>query len=130
MRLLLDTCVFLWTIWDEPPLHERARAVLKDRHNELCLSPISVWEAVIKHQLGKLSLRADGPAWTHFVRQRELHGIQTLPVTEAEVQHLSQLPDHHHDPFDRLLICQAIEHGLTILTPDPQIRRYPVKTFW
>lgn len=130
MRLLLDTCVFLWMIWDEPPLHDKARTVLGDRRNELFLSSASVWEAVVKHQLGKLSLRTSEPAWAHFVRQRELHGIQALPVTEDDIQHLSRLPNDHRDPFDRLLICQAIENSLTIITSDPAIRRYPVKTLW
>lgn len=130
MGLLLDTCTFLWLIWDEPPLHDRARALLADPDNTLYLSPVSVWEGCVKHAKGKLVVRAAEPAWQHFTRQRVAHGIEALPLTENDVRHLGALPAVHGDPFDRLLVCQAIEHGLTLVTPDPDIRRYPIRTFW
>jgi PIN domain nuclease of toxin-antitoxin system len=130
MKLLLDTCTFLWMIWDEAPLTAGVHEILSDAGNEAYLSAVSVWEATVKHRLGKLSLNADEPAWQHFTRQRTLHGALALPLTESDVRHVQNLPDNHRDPFDRLLICQAIEHGLTLVTPDPQIRRYPIKTLW
>lgn len=130
MRLLLDTCTFLWLIWDERPLHAAARQLFTDPDNTVYLSAVSIWEASSKHALGKLQVQASEPAWQHFTQQRERHEIEPLPLNEAGVRHVSTLPLIHRDPFDRLLICQAIEHGLTIITPDSEIRRYPIKTFW
>ena len=128
--LLLDTCVFLWLIWDEPPLHTGVRERLADPGETLFLSAVSVWEATVKHARGRLVVRAPQPAWQHFTEERMRHGIEPLPVSEQDVRHLAALPPVHADPFDRLLICQAIENGLTLVTPDRHIRRYPIKTFW
>ncbi len=130
MRLLLDSCTFLWLIWDEAPLTPEVRELLADGENTLYLSAVSIWEATVKHAIGRLDLRTPEPAWQHPTGQRAAHGILPLPVDEAVVAHLEQLPDLHRDPFDRLLICQAIEHGLAIVTPDQAIRQYPIKTLW
>jgi PIN domain nuclease of toxin-antitoxin system len=130
MRLLLDTCVFLWLIWDARELPEQVREVIADPEHELWLSSISIWEACQKHRLGKLKLHAPEGAWAHFVTQRDAHGVQGLPFNERDVQHLAHLPILHRDPFDRMLICQAIERGLTLVSPDPVIRRYPLRTLW
>lgn len=130
MKLLLDTCTFLWLIWDEAPLTAPMRTVLADPENTVFLSAVSVWEAVQKHATGKLSLRAREPAWQHVVRQREAHAIEPLPFNEHAARHLSALPRIHRDPFDRMLICQAIEEGLILATPDAAIRRYPLRTLW
>lgn len=130
MKLLLDTCVFLWLIWDEPELTPAMRTLLVDPEHEVFLSAVSVWEATHKHALGKLTVRAPEGAWAHFVRQRETHEIRPLPFDEADTRHLAALPAIHRDPFDRLLICQAIEQSLTLITPDTMIRRYPIRTLW
>lgn len=130
MRLLLDTCAFLWLIWDEAPLTPAMRDVLSDPAHEVFLSAVSVWEATSKHRLGKLTLKANNPPWEHFTCMRAAHEIAPLPLTEDDVRHVEHLPNHHRDPFDRLLICQAIEHGMALVTPDPTIRRYPIKTLW
>ena len=130
MKLLLDTCTFLWLIWDEAPLTASMRTVLADPDHEVFLSVVSVWEAVQKHATGKLTLRTREPAWQHFARQRDAHAIAPLPLNEHAVRHLSALPRIHRDPFDRMLICQAIEEGLTIMTPDVAVRSYPLKTLW
>lgn len=130
MRLLLDTCTFLWLIWDESDLLPRVRDVVRDPEHEVFLSPVSVWEALVKHQIGKLQLKTNEPPWQHFSTQREAHEIKSLPLDEPSLAHLPRLPDLHRDPFDRVLICQAIEHGLTIVTPDPLIRSYPVRVQW
>ncbi len=130
MRLLLDSCTFLWLIWDEPDLSASAGELIRNPANEVFLSVASLWEILIKHATGRLDLRAPGPAHAHFTGMREQHGITALPIEEAELAHLPLLPALHRDSFDRILICQAIEYGLTILTPDPLIRRYPVKTLW
>lgn len=130
MRLLLDTCVFLWLIWDEPELLPEMREVLSDPDHTLFLSAVSVWEATQKHALGKLTVHAQEGAWAHFVRQRKMHQIEALPFDEAAARHLATLPMLHRDPFDRMLICQAIERGMTLVTPDKNIRRYPIRTLW
>ena len=130
MKLLLDTCVFLWVIWDDPALTPAMRDVLSDPDHEVFVSAVSIWEAVQKHALGRLEVRAKEGAWAHFVGQREAHGLIAQAFEESDARHLGQLPPLHRDPFDRMLICQAIERGLTLVTPDREIRRYPLKTLW
>jgi PIN domain nuclease of toxin-antitoxin system len=124
MRLLLDTHVFLWYIAGDPRLPSAYKAAILDPANEVFLSTASVWEAVIKHQLGKLPLPS--PPAEHLPRQRVAHAIATLPIDEGAMLSLAALPPLHRDPFDRLLVAQAIQHGLTILTVDPDVIAYPV----
>jgi PIN domain nuclease of toxin-antitoxin system len=131
MRLLLDTCAFLWLVGDVERLSSNARAVILDPDNECWLSAASLWEAVVKHAAGRLEIDCEPEPVGAFLRaQRQAHGVESLAVDEAAVAHVIALPDLHRDPFDRLLVCQAIEHGLAIVTPDPAIRGYPVKTLW
>lgn len=128
MKLLLDTCTFLWIVADAPAISERARGLFADRSHEVFLSSVSTWEIAVKHAAGRLAL-PDPPA--EFVpRYREAHGIEPLSLDEKAVLQLGRLPGHHRDPFDRMLICQAIEHGLALLTPDRAIADYPVRTVW
>jgi PIN domain nuclease of toxin-antitoxin system len=128
MRLLLDTCTFLWIVTDGPALSRRARVLFQSADNEVYLSAASAWEIAVKHGLGRLPL-PDPPE--QFVRDvREAHGVVSLPVDEESALHVSRLPALHRDPFDRMLVSQAIVHGLTILTPDPLITRYPARTVW
>lgn len=128
MRLLLDTCAFLWIVAGSEKISGRAQALFSDPDNEVYLSVVSVWEIAVKHALGRLPLPAPPDAFVS--RQRERHAIETLPLAEEAVLQLLRLPDYHKDPFDRMLVCQAVAHGLTILTPDPAIGRYPVRTEW
>lgn len=130
VNYLLDTCVFLWWIWDEPELPAAMRQILSDPAHDVFLSAISIWEATQKHAAGKLTVRAPEGAAAHFLRQRAMHQIAPLPFDEAAARHLPALPMLHRDPFDRMLICQAIEHGMTLVTPDRNIRRYPIRTLW
>ena len=128
MNLLLDTCTFLWLTVDSPALSVVAKELFRDPSNNVYLSVISNWEITIKNRLGRLPLPS---APGLFVpEQRERHGIETLALEEGAINHLEKLPDHHRDPFDRMLVCQAIEHALVILTPDELIRPYPVKVIW
>ncbi len=128
MKLLLDTCTFLWIIADDPQLSRRARALFRSPDNEVYLSAASAWEMAIKHALGRLSLPDD---LSRFVPEmRDTHGIEALPIDERSTLHVSRLPALHRDPFDRLLVSQAIVHGLTILTPDPLVTQYPALTAW
>lgn len=126
MRLLLDTHVFLWFVGGDSRIRERSRHAIQNAE-AVFLSVASVWEATIKHQLGKLALPGLPYPWLRV--QRELHGIESLPITEAAVAHLQNLEPHHRDPFDRMLVCQAIVHDLQIMTADPEIVTYPVKVF-
>jgi len=124
MMLLLDTHIFLWYITADPKLPAPFRVAIRDTANEVFLSAASVWEAVIKHGLGKLSL--PGAPAEYLPQQRAAHGISALPVDEGAMSHLASLAPIHQDPFDRLLVAQAIQHGLTIATVDPDIAAYSV----
>ena len=124
MRLLLDTHVFLWYISADPQLPVPFRDAIRDPANEVYLSVASVWEAVIEYALGKLPL-PEAPS-RYLPQQREAHRIETLPIEEAALAPLAGLPPLHRDPFDRILIAQAIQHGLTLVTVDDAVRAYPV----
>jgi len=124
MKLLLDTHIFLWFISGDSRLPAGFRDSICDPDNTVFLSVVSLWEAIIKFQLGKLPLPE--PPEIYLLKQRERHLITSLPVDESSVAELARLPSLHRDPFDRLLICQAIRHGLMILTVDQAIQAYPV----
>jgi PIN domain nuclease of toxin-antitoxin system len=124
MKLLLDTHIFLWYISGDERLPVDKRESIRNPDNEVYFSVVSLWEAIIKYQLGKLPLPE--PAETYLPKQRERHQIASLTLDEASVAHLSQLPPIHRDPFDRMLICQANVRGLTIVTVDDVIVAYPV----
>ena len=128
MKILLDTCTFLWLILESPRLPVSARRIFADPDNEVYLSAISTWEIALKNSLGKLPL--PGRAEVFVAEQRKLHGIETLPLEEEASLYLPLLPKLHNDPFDRMLVCQSIVHGLTILTPDPLIAQHPIRTTW
>jgi PIN domain nuclease of toxin-antitoxin system len=128
VKISLDTCTFLWLISDAPALSQRARELFADTENEVYLSAVCSWEIAVKHALGKLPLPA--PPEQYIPAQRIKHGIDSLQVEEEATLYLGRLPSVHKDPFDRMLICQAIVHGLVILSPDPLISQYPVRTAW
>ena len=125
MKLLLDTHVFPWYVTADLQLPVGFRAAIQDPANEVFLSTASVWEAVVKHGLGKLPLPA--PPAEHLPRKRERRRIASLPIEEAALVHLAKLPLLHRDPFDRILIAQALQHDLTMLTVDAAVKGYPVK---
>jgi PIN domain nuclease of toxin-antitoxin system len=125
VNLLLDTHVFLWYISKDKRLPTALRDSIRNLDNQVFLSVISLWEAIVKYQIGKLPL-PHSPE-TYLPAQRKKHQIASLGLDEASVSHLASLPSLHRDPFDRILICQAIEHGLIIETVDEQITEYPVQ---
>jgi PIN domain nuclease of toxin-antitoxin system len=125
MRLLLDTHVFIWWADDPEKLSPAALAALEDEANELLLSVASVWEMQIKIQLGKLKLSL--PLKELVKNQQETNNLTVSPVALPHVLALEALPFHHKDPFDRLLIAQSIEEGLTLVTADSQFSAYSVK---
>ncbi|ODS32633.1 MAG: PIN domain protein [Candidatus Scalindua rubra] len=126
MRILLDTCIFLWFISGDERLSDPIREDICDSKNEVYLSTVSVWESIVKYQLGRLPLPE--PPGEYLPIQRKRHRISSLLLDEGSVVHLANLPPIHRDPFDRMLICQAIEHNLTLVTVDNMIRSYPVRT--
>lgn len=128
MRFLLDTCTFLWWMAEPSRLSERVRPLLADPGNEFCLSAVSAWEISLKYAAGRLPLPL--PPAEYVASRRRICGIAALPLTEPEALHVPRLPKIHTDPFDRMLICQAIVHGLPILTPDPWIAQYPIRVLW
>ncbi len=128
MKLLLDTCTFLWATGDPGRLPRRVADLILARDNEVYFSAASAWEIVIKHATGRLQLR---DAADRFVREeRETAGFATLPIDEESALHVARLPPLHRDPFDRILVSQAIVHGMTILTPDPLVTQYPARAMW
>jgi PIN domain nuclease of toxin-antitoxin system len=124
MKLLLDTHVFLWYITADAKLPVNFQAAIRDPANEVHLSVVSIWEIVIKHGLGKLPLPS--PPSDYLPQQRVAHGIESLPVIEEVMTELFRLPPLHRDPFDRLLIAQALHHVLTLVTVDPTVAAYSV----
>jgi PIN domain nuclease of toxin-antitoxin system len=128
VTLLVDTAVFLWWVTGNQRLSAHARDALTDPDNEVRLSAVSAWEIALKHALGKLPLPEEPE--TLIPRLRERHRVEELALSEAAALQLPKLPALHRDPFDRMLVCQAIAHGMTLVTPDPLVRRYPVRTLW
>jgi len=127
MRLLLDTCTFLWLAAGEQ-ISEAAATAVAEPSNDVLLSAVSTWEIMVKYGNGQLPLPE--PPERLIPTERRLRGIATLAVEEDAAFHLGRLPRLHRDPFDRMLICQAIAHSLPIVTPDPLISQYPVRTIW
>ena len=124
MRILLDTRIFLWFISGDTQLSTDIRDAIREPDNEMYLSAVSIWEAIVKYQLGKLPL-PEHPE-TYLPKQRDRHQITSLSLDENSVVQLAELPSLHRDPFDRMLICQALHNDLTIATVDSAIRAYPV----
>jgi PIN domain nuclease of toxin-antitoxin system len=129
MRLLLDTCVFLWAADAPEKLSASARGAVATAENDVLVSAVSAWEIHIKSRKPG-SLRLDRPAST-FIRDAIARlGFVEAPLDSAALAYLERLPDVHADPFDRALICQAIHEDCALVTPDAQISRYPVRILW
>ncbi len=128
MRLLLDTQVFLWMVSGSDRMPDAVRQQVCAADTMVWLSAASVWELAIKQGLGRIDLPA--PAAEFVSAERARHGVAALAVDELSATHLPKLPDLHRDPFDRMLVCQAIEHELTLVSADRILRRYPIKTLW
>ena len=128
MRLLLDTHAFLWWVGDDSRLPDSARRLIGAARNEVLFSAVSAWEIVVRAALGKLTL-PESPE--HFVpNQLRENAFVALPVTVSHTLAVGRLPDLHRDPFDRLLIAQAILEDLTLVTRDEEIAKYPVPVAW
>lgn len=128
MKIILDTHIFLWFITNNKRLADQYYDAISNQDNEIYLSVVSVWEAKIKYQLGKLPL-PESPE-IYLPRQREKHLISSLSITETTITQLAKLPPLHNDPFDRLLLCQSLEHDLIIMTEDKAILSYSMVKFF
>jgi len=127
MKLLLDTHTFIW--WDSNPaqLSTAVLAALRDSANTVLLSVVSVWEIIIKAQLGKLR---HGLPIADLVMRQQANGLELLPVSVEHVFAVEGLPLIHNDPFDRLLISQAIVEGAELVSKDQAFSCYPVRVMW
>lgn len=127
MKVLLDTHTFIW--WDADParLSSRASTVPRDQASTVLLSVVSIWEILIKSQLGKMSPRLP---LAQIVAQQQANGVVLLPVTLDHVLEVERLPPAHKDPFDRLLIAQARIENAVMLSVDQIFSQYPVRVEW
>jgi PIN domain nuclease of toxin-antitoxin system len=128
MRLLLDTHSFLWFISGSTNLSPTARTLIEDASNQPLLSAASLWEMAIKLSLGKLSLAQ--PFEVLIPQQMRLNGIKLLGIEIEHTAAVSKLPFHHRDPFDRLLIAQAMVEQMPIVSADTAFDTYPIKRLW
>lgn len=128
MRLLLDTCALLWLGRGDRTLPQAVTRTLMRQDAEVLVSAASGWEIAIKHARGRLPLPVPLDAFLLMLRER--YGFASLPIDEESALHVAKLPGLHADPFDRMLVSQAIVHGLTIVTPDPLVTQYPARTMW
>ena len=128
MKVVLDTHAFLWWITDDDRLSPDARSIIANRENELFLSAATCWEIAIKAKLGRIHF--PGKLDSFIAKQLELSDIYSLPIHMSHALNVYNLPNHHRDPFDRLIIAQAQLEKMSILTMDPQIARYGVKVVW
>jgi PIN domain nuclease of toxin-antitoxin system len=128
MKLLLDTQAFIW--WDSDParLSPAATIALRDPANMVLLSAASVWEMVIKLQLGKLTLRL--PLADIVAQQQQDNGMLLLPLTTTHALAVARLPAVHKDPFDRALAAQAITEGAELVSADAVFAAYPIRVVW
>lgn len=128
MKILIDTHCWLWGLASPSRLNEKARGLMEDGGIAIYLSAASSWEIAIKTSLGKLNLPE--PPHKYVPKRLVDQGMQTLPIEHAHALHVSMLPAHHKDPFDRMLVAQAQMEKMCLLTADEQITRYDVDIIW
>ena len=128
MRLLLDTHALLWWLAGDGQLSLRARRAIADERNEVIVSAASAWEVTIKHRLGKLPMA--GPLAVDFAREVRHQGFLPLPISLEHAQVAGELPTHHRDPFDRVLVAQAREERLALVSNETLFDEYGVPRVW
>jgi PIN domain nuclease of toxin-antitoxin system len=127
MKLLLDTHAFLWFVAGDPRIGKKAKKIMEGGGSRLYLSSASIWEMAIKASLGRLSF--DGP-FEDFMESKINEGYHMLPVEWNHAAVVAGLAFHHKDPFDRLLIAQAMTERMPIITADESFKKYGVETIW
>ena len=125
MKLLIDTHILLWASNADPQLEQAAIDLIEDPNTELLLSMASVWEMAIRINLGKLQLGQ--PLQTFIESTTQRYGVTLFPIALEHLIAVSSLPHHHRDPFDRLLIAQAIVDNISVLSQDKTFRQYPIR---
>ncbi|WP_017718074.1 type II toxin-antitoxin system VapC family toxin [Kamptonema formosum] len=128
MRLLLDTHTFLWYISDSPHVSESAREHIDNEHNQILLSAASVWEMAIKHSQGKLNLTMSFEVFV--LLQLRMNDFRQLEIQKRHIDAVATLPFHHRDPFDRLLVSQAMVERIPILSANSALDAYPIQRVW
>jgi len=128
MKALLDTHAFLWWINDDPWLSDAVRELIGNGESALFLSAASGWEIVSKIRLGRLEVQGDPEQF--IFEQLAVNDITVLPISMKHALRTAALPDHHRDPFDRMLVAQSQIEQLPIVTADPLITRYAVEVIW
>ncbi|HEU4728657.1 MAG TPA: type II toxin-antitoxin system VapC family toxin [Kofleriaceae bacterium] len=124
MVVLLDTRTLLWALDASPRLSATARDLIEDDGNTILVSVVSAWEIEVKKALGRLDAPED------LEGALESAGFLKRGVTFADVRRLGTLPAHHRDPFDRMLVAQALVEGAPLVTGDPLLSRYPIQVIW
>jgi PIN domain nuclease of toxin-antitoxin system len=128
MKYLLDTNVWLWSLKSPELIGDEGRQILEHGEEEIYLSAVTTWEISIKMRLGKLSFA--GPPAQHVPRFMAKQGLRPLSVTHSHAAKVYELPTHHNDPFDRILVAQALVEDMVILTADRFFRKYPAELLW
>lgn len=128
MTYLIDTHVFIWWLQDNRELSERSRNIMSNAANEIFLSIASLWEISIKLSIGKLKINDYSTAYIE--KQLVSNDIQLLPIKLSHTVNLHSMPNHHKDPFDRMIISQALEENLAIITKDNQFENYNIEVIW
>ena len=128
MNLLLDSHTFIWSYDEQHKLSQIALQAMSNPANIMFLSVASAWEIQIKIMIGKFKLQ--DPLTDVIAEQQQINGLQILPVYLSHALYLENLPLHHKDPFDRLLISQAIVENMNLVTADPKFAKYQVNLLW
>ena len=128
MKVLLDTHALLWLITGDDRLSENARQIFLNQENRLFFSAASLWEICIKKCLGKIALKN---GWFHTIQnEMETNTIQWLPIEMAHCIEVAEMPFHHRDPFDRMLIAQALVEDMQLLSRDRRLSDYAIERIW
>ena len=128
MRLLLDTHAFLWWVINDKRLSQAARWAIADEDNDVLISAVSAWEIATKHRIGKLP--ESETLVENMAAKIALEGFEELPIAADDAVRAGQLPGHHSDPFDRMLIAQALARNIPLVSNEPLFDRYGVRRFW
>lgn len=127
MNLLIDTHALIWFITDSDNLPRKTKTIIENKENDCFVSIATYWEIGIKSSIGRLNLNSELKTIFEIIKET---GFDTVPITTNQIVINASLAFHHQDPFDRIIIAQAISEKMTIITKDSQIDNYDVKTIW
>ncbi len=127
MNLLIDTHAIIWFITDDKKLPSKTKQLIEDRKNNCFISLATFWEIAIKYSIGRLDLNADLEKIFQIIEDT---GFEILPISTTHILENATLEFHHQDPFDRLIIAQALIENLTVVSKDNQFKKYKVELIW